>query len=308
MILAQARVNGYGVEEGLGINAEVAYMAQCLGQDRVDVMGVTGTAFRAHFFAPELNPGMADPPPWAWSSLRYNNYGHHESAAYYFGGEVIPVLDRTAVQNWKLLRFEIDAGRPAIVYGLDPHPARPVLVVGYALHKAPLAQFLTLVDGREIEVTGDVLGATEIILVRQGAQVPYRPSDEERRADMFRWVAGHVRTSKELIYETSRFYATGASALEKAAAFSGGAEGDAVGFLVAWAAEYTRARQAALEFVGRHHVRLTEVLSEVLAAAVAAEALLASGDPQDGRAAGQLERAAAAERKWGAALLAATAT
>ena len=298
MMLAQGRVEGFAPAPGVGINAEVAYMAMCLGVEGVDVAGVTGTAFRTHFFTPEVNLGMEDPPAWTWSSLRHNNYGHHEATAYYYGGDVIPVTDRNAVQNWKLLRFEIDAGRPATVFGLDPNPARPVLVTGYDLYKAPLRQVLLLADGVEVDVTGAALGDVEIILVRRGPRVPYRPTDEERRTDMFRWVVRHVRGEKELVYETSRFYATGASALRYAAGFVRSAqEADAYAFAVTFVSECVQARQLAAEFAGQHlGVEVGHAVSAELAELVAAASAL------EGRgfevAAGHLELAASASLKW----------
>jgi hypothetical protein len=298
MRLAEGAVEGFHVVPGMGINAEVAYMALCFGVDPVDAAGVTGTAFRTHFFTPAVNVGMEDAPPWTWSSLRHNNYGHHESAAYYYGGEVIPVLDRNAVQNWKLLRFEIDAGRPAIVFGLTEPVDRPVLVTGYCLHNAPLRQVLTLADGAEVEVTGEILKTVEIILVRRGSQVPYRPSDEARRADVLKWAARHAMGTHELVYETSRFYATGASALEHAATFVRSVpEPDGSAFAAVFVEETLRARKAASAFLDLHvSGDVGRAVGGELAELAGASRSLSDGAHE--AAASHLERAAAAYRAW----------
>lgn len=310
MIVAQAHVDGFSRSPGLGVNAEVGYIAQCYGIDPVELMGVTGTAFRAHFFVPELNPGFDDAPPWTWSSLRHNNYGHCESAAYYYGGEVISVTDRNAVQNWKLLRFEIDAGRPAIVYGLirsRPAPGDAVLsalVTGYRLEN-PLAQFLTLADGDELEVTGEALGSAEIVLVRPGPTVSYRSTDAQRRADVFAWAAGHLRAPKELVYETSRFYACGASALRRASAFLLSEPTDeALVFGRAFVEELLRAREAGLIYCGRHAPEVSPAISATLAQLTACCEVFDSDLALSAR---HLSLAAAAELECGDRLEAAAA-
>ncbi len=221
----------------LGINGEVAGLAACLRHAGVEtsfeeLMGVTATAFRTHFFRPRDNPGMpigpvADnpgalwSPRFAWSSLRHNNYGQAESAAFYYGGEVRPIDGLDALETWRLLRFELDAGRPIIAYGLGD-PIAPDLIIGYRLEKGPLRQII-VVQARQGQVEFDLTGRKpadegpyprELLVVRPGAVVDYRGSDDARRVDALRWAANHTSTRRELVYESERFYATGPFAFE----------------------------------------------------------------------------------------------
>ena len=224
--------------EALGINGEVAAIAACerlAGHEAPfeEVMGITATAFRTHFFRPRDNPGMPigplpqEPdglwaPRYAPTCLRHNNYGHCESAAFYYGGEVRPVEGLGALATWRLIRFELDAGHPVLAYGFSA-PEAPDLIVGYRLEKAPLGQFVTVLTRRgtiEVNLTsrdakdGEGLYPRELLLVRPGSIAEWRGSDDARRIDALRWAHAHTRTGRELIYESSRFYATGPKAYE----------------------------------------------------------------------------------------------
>jgi hypothetical protein len=296
-LVASASLGGFRAAVGLGINAEVDLMGQCLGVPYAELMGVTGTAFRTHFFAPEMNPGLDDAPAWSWSSLRHNNYGQYESAAYYYGGQVFSVEHRNAVQNWKLLRFELDAGRPVILYGVAREPV-PVLVVGYSLHRGPLRQSLLLAGADPIDVTGGVLDTVELVLVRPGETPPHRGSDESRRVDVMGWAVGHVRANREMIYETSRFYAAGASALRQSARFLREAStAEELAFLTCFVEELLRARTCAVEFVAAHvSTAAGDAIAVETAALSAAQARLATGDVLLG--ADHLDAAAAAQLQW----------
>ena len=226
----------------VGINGEVEGIAHCLVTAGVetsydDVMGVTATALRTHFFRPRDNPGMpigpveGEPhklwaPRYAWTSLRHNNYGQCESAAFYYGGEVRPVDDLNAVDTWRLIRYELDAGHPVVAYGLTEGLV-PTLIVGYRLEKGPLRQILYVLTaaGRvDVDVTGlkresEGRFPRELLLVRPGPCVHWRGTDETRRLDALRWAYSHARNGRELVYESSRFYATGPAAFDAFAEF-----------------------------------------------------------------------------------------
>lgn len=251
-----------------GIHAELQGIAACLQAGGVEttfqeLMVVTGTAFRTHAFAIDDNPGMrlgpdpSDPnaiwaPRYTWTSLRHNNYGHVESAAFYYGGEVHEVTGIDVLKFWQVVRFEVDAGRPLVLYGHRPHRAE--LIVGYRLERSPLRQVVHLQgeDGLmslelpppseydrargKIEVlTTDgaihvprayrdnlarpIMPGEHLLLVRPGPRVDYRGSDADRIRDAMRWGVEHGSNRKELVHETSRFYATGLRAMEVWATF-----------------------------------------------------------------------------------------
>lgn len=242
-LLAQRHLEGFAPCAFDGLHGELEGLARMMAAAGVDtsfegLMGVTGSALRTHFYFPEDNPGLRlgpdpdDPeapwgPRYAWASLRHNNYGHLEAAAYFHGGEVRPVEGLGAVDTWKLLRFEIDAGRPVLAYGLGAR-LEPQLVTGYRLEKAPMRQLLTVTSRAGAPVEVDITGRKpeqpgafprEMILFRPGQQAPYRTSDQERLLDVLRWALGHARARRELVYEESRFFATGQRAFEVFARF-----------------------------------------------------------------------------------------
>lgn len=220
-----------------GLHGEVEAIALCLQEAGVEtsfdtLMGLTGTAFRTHFFRLADNPGMrlgpdpANPniiwgPRYAWTSLLYNNFGHYESAAYFYGGDMVQRERLSWDELWKVLRFELDAGRPVALYGLSGQdPWRPVLVRHVALSKAPLSLSF---PGLEPEVAwtpkGGTPGNIKVVLVRHGETKPYRPSDNVRKREVLRWALRHGTSRRELVYETERFYAVGLAAFEALGAF-----------------------------------------------------------------------------------------
>lgn len=227
-----------------GLPEELALIRACarpLGLDAPlwKLAGVTGTAFRAHFFRPRDNPGMLDRPdparpsePWApryaWTSLRHNNYGHLEALSYFYGPQLRPVELPKVLELWRVLRFELEEGRPVIAWGLV-EDGRPELVVGFRLEKSPLRQVLRVATREglaEVDITGRKVlqgeGArypNELLLVRPGTIPSYRGPDSARYADVLRWSWGHLRANKELVYESSRFYATGLAAWDAFAEF-----------------------------------------------------------------------------------------
>lgn len=229
----------------LGLHGEVEAISCCLRHAGIDapideVMGVTASAFRTHFFRPDDNPGMHvgpnpdDPnaiwgPRYAWTSLQHNNYGHVESASHFFNAEIRDVRDLDPLTTWKLLRFELDDERPLFaVFGDDP--LKVELVVGYRLEKSPLRQWV-LVQGEDglkrVDLTGrdprkrpDGLPWPHTIwLVRPAAAKPYRSSDDTQRVAALRWSLAHARKRRELVYESSRFYAVGLRAFTAFAEF-----------------------------------------------------------------------------------------
>ncbi len=244
--VAQAQVEGCRPTSMVGLLGELDLISVCMGKLDIEaspeeLMLVSGAGFRTHFFRPKDNPGTIerpDPerhnmiwaPRYAWSSMRYCNYGHHEAVAYFYGLELKEYQLARALKVWQLIRFELDEGRPLICYGLVQSET-PELIVGYTLDKGPIKQSITVLTSAsetpvEIDITGrEILqgkGArypNEVILVRPDTVAPWRPTDEVRLADMFRWAEGHLRSHRELVYESSRFYATGPWAFEALAEF-----------------------------------------------------------------------------------------
>jgi len=252
-----------------GIAAELQGIAACYVAAGVatsfeELMVVTGTAFRAHVFSIKLNPGLRlrpDPEQpnamWSarylWSSLQHNNYGHTEATAYYLGGEVRDAVGMDVLEFWKVVRFEVDAGRPLVLYG-GRAAHRADLIVGYRLERDPMRQVIYLQGDGEViplELPAPTLQVSkgapaarviadgaitlprpesdrpqrppmpgeQLFLVRPGPLQAYRSSDAERIRDVLRWAVEHGHHRKELIYETSRFYATGLQAFEAWASF-----------------------------------------------------------------------------------------
>ena len=220
-----------------GVHGEVEAIAEALLAEGVEtsfeeLMGITGTAFRTHFFRLSDNPGMRlgpDPenpnviwgPRYAWTSLRHNNFGHFESASYFYGGDMVIREGLPWDSLWKLIRFELDAGRPLALYNLPGQsPWRPILVRRYALSSSPLSLSLPGLDPEMVftprDGTPTNLGA---LLVRHGDLKPYRPSDNVRKREVLRWALRHGVSRRELVYESERFYAVGVAAFDALAEF-----------------------------------------------------------------------------------------
>lgn len=222
-----------------GVHGELEGVAACMIAGGVEgasfeaLMGISATAWRTHFFRLSDNPGMRlgpDPetpnqiwgPRYAWTSLEHNNFGHHESLSHYFGGDVL-VLEKIAWDAlWKVLRFELDAGRPLVVSGLPGRQAhRATLVTGYTLTPRPMALTLHTHDDADDAVftPRDGTPTCRWTLVRPGPCVDYRRSDEDCRQEAARWALRHMRNRRELVYETERFYAVSLQAFDAFAAF-----------------------------------------------------------------------------------------
>jgi hypothetical protein len=244
-VVAEVKLSGLRATEYEGLLGELDLMAVCMEHHGLStsfdaLVGVGGAGLRSHFFRPRDNPGTLDRPEegrrdsfwsprYAWTSLRHGNYGHTEAVAYFYGAEIKPLDLNDPLQNWKLLRYELEAGRPVIAYGLV-EPGVPELIIGFRLTKAPLQQVLYVLSrarpqevvevdirGRKVLQGPEAIYPNEIILVRPGQVAPWRGTDGARFADMLRWSLGHQHSDRELVYETSRFYATG---LEAYAAFA----------------------------------------------------------------------------------------
>lgn len=239
-IVAEVKLSGLRATRYGGLLGELELMAICLEYGGIPasfeaLVGISGAGLRAHFFRPRDNPGTLDRPEegrqdsfwsprYAWTSLRHSNYGHTEAAAYFYGAEIKPLDLANPLENWKLLRYELDAGRPVIAYGLV-EPGVPELVIGYRLSKNPLQQVLHVLsracpgEAVEVDITGrkvlqgpEATYPNEIILVRPGQVASWRGTDGACFADMLRWSLAHQFNDRELVYETSRFYATGLEA------------------------------------------------------------------------------------------------
>lgn len=244
-IIAEVALDAPHTTRWPGLLGELDLISACLAGLGIEasfsqLTGLTGVGMRAHFFRPRDNPGTLERPEdnrpdsfwsprYAWSSLRHTNYGHVEAIAYFYGVEIKPLQPTKTLDAWQAIRFELDEGRPLIAYDLLA-PGVPSLIVGYRLHKNPLAQRLLVRDLAggiaEINLTGraqlsmeGALFPNELLLVRPGQLAPWRGGDLERYADALRWMSQHQRMDRELIYETSRFYATGPRAFEAFAEF-----------------------------------------------------------------------------------------
>lgn len=286
-----------------------------------EAMGISATAFRAYFFSPDDNHAYRDDFPgveWLEDTLELENYGVHEALSAHTASD-IRLYDRLKREPLlQLVRHELTAGRPLLLS--DPLTMLSWVVVGLGdlrLSLAPLActeESFEPDDEHALRLALSALRPTE-------RPFTYRP-DHFRRVALG-WSGDHLNTKHELFHHLEIFVASGARALEVAAAtcereWAVGPGGNPAfaSFFTAWVEELAWARALAVDYLAgwassaaaqEEPMTSAAALAPVVEAArltatqtAAASAALLSGDGAG--CAKALREAAAAERKTVAAV------
>jgi hypothetical protein len=219
-----------------------------------DAMGISATAFRAYFFSPDDNHAYRDDFPgveWLEDTLELENYGVHEALSAHTASD-IRLYDRLKREPLlQLVRHELTAGRPLLL--TDPLTMLTWVVVGLGdlrLSLAPVActeESFDPDDEHCLRLALSALRPTE-------RPFTYRP-DHFRRVALG-WSGEHLNTKHELFHHLEIFVASGARALEVAAAtcerewgVGPGGNPAFASFFVAWVEELAWARALAVDYL-----------------------------------------------------------
>ena len=291
-----------------------------------EAMGISATAFRAYFFSPDDNHAYRDDFPgveWLEDTLELENYGVHEALSAHTASD-IRLYDRLKREPLlQLVRHELTAGRPLLLS--DPLTMLTWVVVGLG----DLRLSLAAVDATEESFEPDDEHALRLALsALRPTERPFTYRPDHFRRVALGWSADHLNTKHELFHHLEIFVASGARALEVAAAtcereWGVGPAGNPAfaSFFTAWVEELAWARALAVDYLAgwassaaaqEEPMTTAAALAPVLDAArltatqtAAASAALLSGDGVG--CAKALREAAAAERKTVAAVRAALA-
>ena len=219
-----------------------------------EAMGISATAFRAYFFSPDDNHAYRDDFPgveWLEDTLELENYGVHEALSAHIASD-IRLYDRLKRAPFlQLVRHELTAGRPLLL--TDPLTMLTWVVVGLGdlrLSLAPVActeESFDPDDEHCLRLALSALRPTE-------RPFTYRP-DHFRRVALG-WSGEHLNTKHELFHHLEIFVASGARALEIAAAtcerewgVGPGGNPAFASFIVAWVEELAWARALAVDYL-----------------------------------------------------------
>ena len=291
-----------------------------------EAMGISATAFRAYFFSPDDNHAYRDDFPgveWLEDTLELENYGVHEALSAHTASD-IRLYDRLKREPLlQLVRHELTAGRPLLL--TDPLTMLTWVVVGLG----DLRLSLAAVDATEESFEPDDEHALRLaISALRPTERPFTYRPDHFRRVALGWSADHLNTKHELFHHLEIFVASGARALEVAAAtcereWGVGPAGNPAfaSFFTAWVEELAWARALAVDYLAGwaaeaaaqgEPMTTAAALAPVVDAArltaaqtAAASAALLSGDGAG--CAKALREAAAAERKTVAAVRAALA-
>jgi hypothetical protein len=286
-----------------------------------EAMGISATAFRAYFFSPDDNHAYRDDFPgveWLEDTLELENYGVHEALSAHTASD-IRLYDRLKREPLlQLVRHELTAGRPLLLS--DPLTMLTWVVVGLG----DLRLSLAAVDATEESFEPDDEHALRLALsALRPTERPFTYRPDHFRRVALGWSADHLNTKHELFHHLEIFVASGARALEVAAAtcereWGVGPAGNPAfaSFFTAWVEELAWARALAVDYlagwaaeaaVQGEPMTTAAALAPVLDAArltaaqtAAASAALLSGDGAG--CAKALREAAAAERATSAAI------
>ena len=286
-----------------------------------EAMGISATAFRAYFFSPDDNHAYRDDFPgveWLEDTLELENYGVHEALSAHTASD-IRLYDRLKREPLlQLVRHELTAGRPLLLS--DPLTMLTWVVVGLG----DLRLSLAAVDATEESFEPDDEHALRLALsALRPTERPFTYRPDHFRRVALGWSADHLNTKHELFHHLEIFVASGARALEVAAAtcerewgVGPGGNPAFASFFTAWVEELAWARALAVDYlagwaaeaaVQGEPMTTAAALAPVLDAArltaaqtAAASAALLSGDGAG--CAKALREAAAAERATSAAI------
>ena len=291
-----------------------------------EAMGISATAFRAYFFSPDDNHAYRDDFPgveWLEDTLELENYGVHEALSAHTASD-IRLYDRLKREPLlQLVRHELTAGRPLLLS--DPLTMLTWVVVGLG----DLRLSLAAVDSTEESFEPDDEHALRLALsALRPTERPFTYRPDHFRRVALGWSADHLNTKHELFHHLEIFVASGARALEVAAAtcerewgVGPGGNPAFASFFTAWVEELAWARALAVDYLAgwassaaaqEEPMTTAAALAPVVDAArltatqtAAASAALLSGDGAG--CAKALRAAAASERQTVAAVLAALA-
>lgn len=291
-----------------------------------EAMGFSAAAFRAYFFTPDDNHAYREDFPgveWLEDTLELENYGAYEALSAHTASD-IRLYDRLKREPLlQLVRHELGAGRPLLL--TDPLTMLTSVVVGIGdlrLNLQPVeaaSESFDPDDDHCLRLALSALRPTE-------RPFTYRP-DHFRRVALG-WGGEHLNTKHELFHQLEIFVASGARAIEVAAATCEQQWGQGPGgnpaftsFFTAWVEELAWARTLAVDYLAgwaaealaqESPMTSAAALAPVIAAAsataaetAAAKTALLSGDPAG--CAKALRDAAACERRTAAAIRAALA-
>ena len=291
-----------------------------------EAMGISATAFRAYFFSPDDNHAYRDDFPgveWLEDTLELENYGVHEALSAHTASD-IRLYDRLKREPLlQLVRHELTAGRPLLLS--DPLTMLTWVVVGLG----DLRLSLAAVDATEESFEPDDEHALRLALsALRPTERPFTYRPDHFRRVALGWSADHLNTKHELFHHLEIFVASGARALEVAAAtcerewgVGPGGNPAFASFFTAWVEELAWARALAVDYLAgwassaaaqEEPMTTAAALAPVVDAArltatqtAAASAALLSGDGVG--CAKALREAAASERQTVAAVSAALA-
>jgi hypothetical protein len=291
-----------------------------------EAMGISATAFRAYSFSPDDNHAYRDDFPgveWLEDTLELENYGVHEALSAHTASD-IRLYDRLKREPLlQLVRHELTAGRPLLL--TDPLTMLTWVVVGLGELRLSLAA----VDATEESFDPDDEHCLRLALsALRPTERPFTYRPDHFRRVALGWSAEHLNTKHELFHHLEIFVASGARALEVAAAtcerewgVGPGGNPAFASFFTAWVEELAWARALAVDYLAGwaseaaaqdEPMTTAAALAPVIDAArltatqtADAAAALLSGDGAG--CAKALREAAGAERKTVAAVRAALA-
>lgn len=226
-----------------------------------DLMCASASSFATYAYSPEINK-HEDPRRYSYLGEQFSNFGVFESLGYYCNSAVAEVNQIPDDEFWKLVRFELNLGRPLITTELGRGDGA-VLIVGYEDHPGVRRLILWDSERRVVDLQKDEKpqGESEVfvnfaVVVRAGG--PFAPNPR-MKVTALRWACNHARKWTEFFHETRENYLVG---------FSGGrfiadmAETSMNAEEAAWFDSHVKSRietrAAAGRVLGRWEVELTQ--------------------------------------------------
>lgn len=176
-----------------------------------DLMCASAAPFATYAYSPDINK-HEDPRRFSTLGEHFSNFGVFESLGYYTNSMISEVNGISNAEFWKLVRFELNLGRPLVTTGLGRTDGA-VLIVGY--EDRPDARHLILWDSerRGVDLMKDEKpqGDSDVFvnfatIVRAGG--PFAPSPK-MKATALRWACNHARKWTEFFHETRENYLVG---------------------------------------------------------------------------------------------------
>ena len=193
-----------------GLVGLVDAAASLMGEDAVELLGISSAAFCTYLFDPDDNPQYDRQRLASPHATLFSNYGPWESIHHYTGWELRPVEGLSTVDLLRLVIFELEHGRPLITLDAD---LKPALVTGCRIGVDERVLVTNAGDwtvGAQIELQkGDPVLTNWLLLVRPAEASPWAAPRARQQIEVLRWTHTHATNPREFFQETGENYAPG---------------------------------------------------------------------------------------------------